>query len=88
MAHLNGVHNGHLQSESERNGEPSTKKRKTVQTTLTSSASSFFTGQLPAERTKQLDIAVMKLVIGKVLPMSLTESPYLRDLTELLDPRL
>lgn len=42
---------------------------------------------LPAEQKKNIDDALLKLIAGKALPISLVDSPFFRTFVKLLNPR-
>lgn len=46
-----------------------------------------FTGRLPKSKQDGITNQLLKLIVGKALPLSLVKSKYFLEYTELLDPR-
>ena len=46
-----------------------------------------FVGRISAARQSQIDDALLQLLEGKVLPMSLVDNPRFRTFVSLFDPR-
>ena len=44
-------------------------------------------GRISAARQSQIDDALLQLLVGKVLPLSLVDHPLFRNFVNLLDPR-
>lgn len=81
MAHLNQAH------PSEKTGNVSGKKTKVNQTKLTHSSAFVTAAAMSKDRKTILNDALIKLLTGKVLPLSLVDNTLFKDFIKLLDPR-
>lgn len=81
MAHLNQAH------PSDKTGNVSGKKTKVNQTKLTHSSAFVTAAAMSKDRKTILNDALIKLLTGKVLPLSLLDNTLFKDFIKLLDPR-
>lgn len=83
----------HIQSEHKLAGQPETKtiKPPAHQTKLNFDRNTMgihsIQGPLSKDRAEKIDVALQKLIVGKVLPISLVENEFFRSFVKELDPR-
>ncbi|KAK3108196.1 hypothetical protein FSP39_002934 [Pinctada imbricata] len=86
LAHLNSAHSAEIASELD--GKTSLNKQKPKQMTLPMTiAKPASIKKLSTEKIAELDDRLTRLIVGKVLPLSLVDSPFFKDFVGSLDPR-